>query len=91
MQEDAVSAGRQPRTVHAALYDDDNIVSEEKTITLDAQAKDPTDRQEKLVLTLGPEANDLTFCTLKVFDVDDRLNPLIEQKYSVQQLIERDF
>jgi hypothetical protein len=91
IQEEAVSSGRQPRTVHAALYDEGEIVSEEKTITLDAQAKDPTERQEKLVLTLGPEASELTFCTLKVFDTDDRLNPLIEQKYSVQQLIERDF
>jgi hypothetical protein len=39
LQEDAVASGRQPRTVHAALYDDeDNIVSEEETITLDAQS-----------------------------------------------------
>jgi hypothetical protein len=92
LQKESVSSGTQPRTVHAALYDGDgNVVSEEKTLTLDAQSEDPTDRQEKLVLTLGSEANDLNFCKLKVFDVEDRLNPLIEQKYSIQQLIERDF
>jgi len=92
LQTESVSSGQQSRTVHAALYDGDgNVVSEEETITLDAQSEDPTGRQEKLVLTLGPEANDLTFCRLKIFDVDDRLNPLVDQKYSIQQLIERDF
>ena len=92
LQTESVSSGRQPRTVHAALYDEDEkIVSEEKTITLDAQSEDPTERQEKLVLTLGPEANDLTFCRLKVFDVEDVLNSLVDQKYSIQQLIEPDF
>jgi hypothetical protein len=91
-QTKSVASGRQPRTVHAALYDGDgNIVSEEETIPLDAQSEEATDRQEKLVLTLGPEANTLTFCRLKIFDVEDRLNPLIDQKYSIQQLIERDF
>jgi uncharacterized protein YqfB (UPF0267 family) len=92
LQTESVASGRQPRTVHAALYDGDgNIVSEEETITLDAQSEDPTERKEKLVLTLGSEANDLTFCRIKVFDVEDRLNPVIDQKYSIQQLIERDF
>jgi hypothetical protein len=92
LQTESVTSGRQPRTVHAALYDDEgNVVSEEETITLDARSEDPTERKEKLVLTLGSEANDLTLCRLKVFDVEDRLNPLIDQKYSIQQLIERDF
>jgi len=92
LQTESVSSGRQSRTVHAALYDEQgNIVSEEETIVLDAHSEDPTERKEKLVLTLGSEANNLTFCRLKIFDVEDRLNPLIDQKYSVQQLIERDF
>ena len=92
LQTESVASGRQPRTVRAALYDGDgNAVSEEEILTLDAQSEDPTDRQEKLVLTLGPEANELTFCRLKIFDTEDRLNPLVDQKYSIQQLIERDF
>jgi uncharacterized protein (TIGR02687 family) len=92
LQTESVSSGRQSRTVHAALYDEQgNVVSEEETIVLDAQSEDPTERKEKLVLTLGSEANNLTFCRLRIFDVEDRLNPLIDQKYSIQQLIERDF
>ncbi|MCS4180167.1 uncharacterized protein (TIGR02687 family) [Salinibacter ruber] len=92
LQTESVASGRQPRTVHAALYDDDgNVVSKEEKITLDARSEDPTERKEKLVLTLGSEANDLTLCRLKVFDVEDHLNPLVDQKYSIQQLIERDF
>jgi uncharacterized protein (TIGR02687 family) len=92
LQTESVASGRQPRTVHAALYDSDgNVVSEEETITLDSQSEDPTERKRKLVLTLESDANGLTFCRLKVFDVEDRLNPLIDQKYSIKQLIERDF
>ena len=92
LQTESVSDGRHPRTVHAALYDGEgNVISEEETITLDARLEDPTDRKEKLILTLGSEANDQSFCELKVFDVEDRLNPLIEQTYRLKQLIDRDF
>lgn len=92
LQTESVASGRQPRTVHAALYDeDDNIVSEEKTVVLDSQSEDPTERKEKLVLTLQSEANDLSFCRLKIFDINDRLNPLANQKYSIEQLITPDF
>jgi hypothetical protein len=92
LQTESVSNGRQPRTVHAALYDGEgNVISEEETITLDARSEDPTDRKEKLILTLGSEANGQSFCELKIFDVEDRLNPLIEQTYRVKQLIDRDF
>jgi hypothetical protein len=35
----------------------------------------------------------LNFCQLKIYDEDDtnRLNPLIDQRYSIQRLIEQDF
>ena len=65
LQTESVSDGRQPRTVHAALYNGEgNVISEEETVTLDARSEDPTDRKEKLILTLGSEANDQSFCEL---------------------------
>lgn len=94
LQTEAVSETHQPRTIHAALYDDeDNIVSDTDTFTLDARASDATERTQKLILTLKPEANQLNFCQLKIYDEDDtnRLNPLIDQRYSIQRLIEQDF
>lgn len=92
LQKEAVSSSYQARTVTVALYDDETPVSDEKTLTFDATASDPTERTETLILTLGPDANRLNFCTLQVYDVDDhnRLNPVVSQRYSIQRLIEQD-
>ena len=94
LQTEAVSSTRQARTLHVGLYnDDDELISDEKTLTLDATATDATERTQKLMLTLGAKANEHNFCHLKAYDADDRnkLNPIIEQRYSIQRLIEQDF
>jgi hypothetical protein len=94
LQTDAVSSTRQARTLHVGLYnDDEELISDEETVTLDSTAGEATERTQKVMLTLGAKANSLNFCHLKAYDADDRnkLNPIIEQRYSIQRLIEQDF
>jgi hypothetical protein len=93
-QTEGVSSGTQPRTVEVGLHDDEgNLVSNEETLVLNAESSTPSDRNRKVVLTLTPEADDLNLCNLRVHDEDDtgRLDPLIDQRYSINRLIERDF
>ncbi len=94
VQTEAISSGTQPRTVEVGLYDDEGqLVSNEETLVLNAESSTPTDRTRKVVLTLTPDADDLNLCQLRVYDEDDtgRLDPLIDQRYSINRLIERDF
>jgi len=94
VQTEAISSGTQPRTVEVGLYDDEGqLVSNEETLVMNAESSAPTDRTRKIVLTLASAADDLNFCRLRVYDEDDtgRLDPLIDQRYSINRLIERDF
>jgi len=94
LQTEAISSGTRPRTVEVGLYDDEGqLVSNEEALVLNAQASTPTDRTQKVVLALTPEADDLNLCNLRIHDEDDtgRLDPLIDQRYSINRLIERDF
>jgi len=93
LQTEAVSSSRQARTVVAGLYDDQGTpVAEEKELVLNSEAAGAKERTQKFVFTLGPKANRLNFCRLKVFGEEDhnRLDPLIDQRYSIQRLIEQD-
>lgn len=93
LQTEAVSSSHQPRHIILGLYDDqDNPISEETQLTLDATEENAQKRTQKVILTLGPAANGLNFCRLKVYDRTDhnRLNPLVDQRYSIQRIIAQD-
>jgi hypothetical protein len=45
----------------------------------------------RIELTLGAEANNEQFLKLKVFDKEDMLNPLIEERVQNNTLIQTDF
>lgn len=94
LQTDAVSSTRQPRTLLVGLYDnDDELISKEKSITLDSTAENASGRAQDLKLTLGSSSDDANFCYLRAYDKadHDKLNPVIEQRYSINRLIEPDF
>lgn len=91
VQAEAVSSNRKARTLTAALYAEGERISDLQTITLDATSDSAVERTTKVLLTLDTKANDLNFCHLRVFDTDDDLNPVIEQRYSIQRYFEQDF
>ena len=91
LQREAVSDAYAARTVTVGLYDGDKLISDEERLELNATVSDATERTEKVMLTLGSAGNDLNFCHLRIYDVNDDLNPIVEQKYSIQRLIDSDF
>ena len=95
LQAEAVSPGYQPRAVHIALYErnDDTVISNEETLRLDAEAQRASDRTQSVMLDLKPEANDVNLCRLRVYDTEDtgRLDPLIDEGFTIKRLIDSDF
>ncbi len=93
LQTEAVSSTRQARTVYVGLYDGDELISKEKALTLNSTAQEASQRARSLKLTLGQESNDVNFCHLRVYDQEDhnKLNPIVEQRYSIERIIEQDF
>jgi uncharacterized protein (TIGR02687 family) len=94
LQTEAVSSTRQPRTLLVGLYDnDDELISQEKTVALDSTEEEASGRTQGLKLTLGNQSDGVNFCYLRAYDEEDhdKLNPVIEQRYSVKRLIEPDF
>jgi hypothetical protein len=91
LQRQAVSDAYAARTVTVGLYDGDTLISDEERLELNSTAADATERTEKVMLTLGSAGNDLNFCYLRIHDVNDDMNPLVEQRYSIQRIIESDF
>jgi hypothetical protein len=93
LQTEAVSSNRQARTVYVGLYDGEELISKEKVLTLDSTAQEASERTQGVKLTLSQASNDLNFCHLRAYDEDDhdKLNPIVEQRYSIERLIEQDF
>lgn len=93
LQSEAVSSTRQARTVYVGLYDGDELISKEKALTLNSTAQEASERAHTMKLTLGQESNNVNFCHLRVYDQEDhnKLNPVVEQRYSIERIIEQDF
>ena len=93
LQTEAVSSSHQARTALVGLYDGDELISKEKAVTLDSTAQAASERAQTVKLTLGQSSSDTNFCHLRVYDEDDhsKLNPIVEQRYSIERLIEPDF
>jgi hypothetical protein len=92
-QTTSVSKQKRPRTLEVGLYDDqENLVSTEEELVFDVASSDPTERTQRLMLELKPAANDLNACRLLAYDSDDvsRLNPVIDQRFTIQRLFEQD-
>ena len=51
----------------------------------------PSERMIKVELILSPSAANKSFLKLKVFDVDDKLNALIDERVQNNTLIQQDF
>ena len=73
------------------LYKDLKLVSNEAIVTMDSTADAPSERTRRVELTLSQEAATESILKLKVFALDDKLNPLIEELVQNNTLIQSDF
>lgn len=67
------------------------MVSNEQIISLNATAEAPSERMHRIELRLSAAAAHESFLKLKVFDIEDMLNPLIEELVQNSTLIQADF
>ncbi len=88
LQNEAVSAEVQERTVRCALFSDSGQVSNEVDVKLDSTSGSPEDRRRTVELVLNSSAPGLL--TLKVFAEGDALNPLATKQVTNNTLIEQD-
>ncbi len=90
IQEEAISMDVQERTVTCGVYVGDQLVSQLAQVILDSTDTLPNNRRNQVVLTVSQQATS-KLMQLKVFDIEDPLNPLIIKNIINTTLIDRDF
>ncbi len=91
LQEQEVSRTHKDRVLSIGLYNNLTLVSNEEQVTLNFTSEAPSERMIRVELLLAAEAASETFLKLKIFDSDDKLNPLIEERIQNNTLIQTDF
>lgn len=91
LQSSKVSRFEKEITVSVGLYKDLELVSNEQIIVLNSTEEAPSERTHRVDLNLAATAARESFLKLKVFDVEDKLNPLIEELVQNSTLIQTDF
>ena len=91
LQEQEVSRTEKERTVSIGLYKDSKLVSNEEQLKLNFTSESPSERMARIELTLASDLSNEAFLKLKIFDIDDMLNPLIEERIQNNTLIQPDF
>ena len=91
LQETKVSRMEKELKISTGLYNNNILVSNEIISTLNSTSDSPSERALRIELTLASDTPKNAFLKLKVFDVEDRLNPLIEERVQNNTLIQSDF
>ncbi|MFD1315237.1 BREX-1 system phosphatase PglZ type A [Namhaeicola litoreus] len=91
LQETEVSRFEKECTLKLGLYIGNKLVSKLETLLLNFTAEAPSDRMTRTELVLAAEAAGEPFLKLKIFDEEDMLNPLIEERIQNDTLIQQDF
>jgi hypothetical protein len=91
LQETKVSRMEKELSISTGLYNNNILVSNEIISILNSTSDTPSERAVRIELTLSSETPKNAFLKLKVFDVDDKLNPLIEERVQNNTLIQSDF
>jgi uncharacterized protein (TIGR02687 family) len=90
LQTDAVSMEKRERTITCALYSNGQPVTPIKEIVLNMTDTLLDNRKILVDLTLNKKVKSKIF-QLKVYDVHDKINPLISENVTNNTLIENDF
>lgn len=91
LQSNKVSRFEKEITISVGLYKDLELVSNEQTFLLNSTEEAPSERMHRVDLNLAASAAKESFLKLKVYDVEDKLNPLIEEFVQNSTLIQTDF
>ena len=91
LQENEVSRLEKERTITIALYKDSSKVSNEIKLVLNSTSEAPSDRLTNIELILDAAAVNESVLKLKVYDIEDSLNPLIDELVTNNTLLGQDF
>jgi uncharacterized protein (TIGR02687 family) len=91
LQESPVSRFEKERVVTIGLYNEQELVSNLEKVELNFTSESPTERMVRKEIILEAAAAGHSFLKLKIYDIDDKLNPLIEERVQNNTLIETDF
>lgn len=91
LQETKVSRMEKQLSISTGLYNNNILVSNEIISTLNSTSDTPSERAVRIELTLSSDTPKNAFLKLKVFDLEDKLNPLIEERVQNNTLIQSDF
>jgi uncharacterized protein (TIGR02687 family) len=91
LQENEVSRLEKERTISIALYKETKLVSNTVEVVLNSTSEAPSDRLTNIELVLMAEFSTESIFKLKVFDIEDLLNPLIEELVTNNTLLGQDF
>jgi hypothetical protein len=91
LQAEKVSRFEKEITISVGLYKGLELVSNEQEFRLNSTDEAPSERLHRVELALAPRAAQESFLKLKVFDIEDKLNPLIEELVQNSTLIQTDF
>lgn len=90
IQNQAVSEDYKERTVVCGIYEGSDLLTAEKEIALSSTDVNPQNRFSTVELILTKPASG-GLLELRIFDVDDRLNPVAKATVTNKTLIEQDF
>ena len=90
IQDQAVSEDYRERTIVCGIYEGKDLLTTEKEILLNSSDVNPQNRLStvELVLSKSPAGGLLE---LRIFDVEDKLNPIAKATVTNKTLIEQDF
>lgn len=91
LQENEVSRFEKERTIKIGLYKDNELVSNEERLVMNSISQSPSERMSRVELTLSNKATSESLLKLKIMDVDDPLNPIIEELVENKTIIPTDF
>lgn len=91
LQENEVSRLEKERTINIALYKESTLVSNTVDVVLNSTSEAPSDRLTNIELIVQAAFSNESIFKLKVFDMDDMLNPLIEELVINNTLLAQDF
>jgi uncharacterized protein (TIGR02687 family) len=91
LQNTKVSRMEKELTISIGLYSNSDLVSNEVVSNLSSTSDSPSERTVRVELLLSSDTPKDAFLKLKIFDVEDKLNPIIEERVQNNTLIQSDF
>ncbi|MEL7062259.1 MAG: BREX-1 system phosphatase PglZ type A, partial [Bacteroidota bacterium] len=91
VQENKVSGMEKEREIELGLFKAQELVSNNKRLQLNSTDDSPSARIQKVILTLLPQYALERQLKLKIFDIEDRLNPILEHDIVNNTITEQDF